>query len=37
VWYAQSGDALSQVFFDLKISFESIVEVEETVPDVWGK
>jgi hypothetical protein len=37
VWFADSGEELANVFLELKISFESIVEVEETVPDVWGK
>jgi hypothetical protein len=27
---------LQKVFSDLSISWESIVEVEETVPDMWG-
>jgi len=37
IWFAQSGEELSKIFFDLNISFESIIEVEETVPDIWGK
>ena len=28
---------LKSIFIDLDISFESIIEVEETVPDLWGK
>jgi hypothetical protein len=28
---------LEEIFDDLAISLETIVEVEETVPDLWGK
>ena len=37
VWLAPSDNVLKSIFSDLNISFESIVEVEETVPDLWGK
>jgi hypothetical protein len=36
-WLAPNEDLLKSIFSDLNISFESIVEVEETVPDLWGK
>ena len=37
VWLAPDERALKSVFMDLQISYESMVEVEETVPDLWGK
>ena len=37
VWIASSDQVLEKVFKDLEIAFESIIEVEETVPDLWGK
>jgi hypothetical protein len=36
VWFAPSKRALEKTFKDLEIAFESIIEVEETVPDLWG-
>jgi Nickel responsive protein SCO4226-like len=36
-WLAPDESALRSIFRDLNISYESIVEVEETVPDLWGK
>jgi hypothetical protein len=37
VWLAPNERTLKSVFQDLNISFESMLEVEETVPDLWGK
>ena len=37
VWFASSKETLEKVFKDLEIAFESITDVEETVPDLWGK
>lgn len=37
IWMAPSSDALATLFKELEVSFESILEVEETVPDLWGK
>lgn len=37
LWFAPDKEKLERVFKDLSISFESVVEVEETVPDMWGK
>ena len=37
VWLAPSENELKSIFSELDISWESIVEVEETVPDLWGK
>ena len=36
-WLAPDEKTLKSTFTDLDISFESIIEVEETVPDLWGK
>jgi hypothetical protein len=37
VWMAPNERELKKVFSDLDISWESMIEVEETVPDLWGK
>lgn len=37
VWLAPDENTLKAVFSELNISWDSLVEVEETVPDLWGK
>ena len=37
IWMAQNAEDLKKIFEDLNISWVSIMEVEETVPDLWGK
>ena len=37
VWLAPDTAILEKTFGDLEISFESITEVEETSPDMWGR
>ena len=37
VWLAPNEKMLATIFKELGISYESIIEVEETVPDLWGK
>jgi hypothetical protein len=37
VWLAPSAKVLATIFEELDIAYESIIEVEETVPDLWGK
>ena len=37
LWLAPNEDALKSIFSNMNISFESIIEVEETVPDLWGR
>lgn len=37
VWLAPDEDTLKSIFSELEISWDSMVEVEETVPDLWGK
>jgi hypothetical protein len=34
---APNEETLSSIFKELDIAYESIIEVEETVPDLWGK
>jgi hypothetical protein len=36
-WLAPRQEILQGIFNELNISFESILEIEETVPDLWGK
>ncbi len=36
-WLAPGEKELKSIFAELNISFESVTEVEETVPDLWGK
>ena len=37
IWLAPTEETLSSIFKELNIAYESIIEVEETVPDLWGK
>ena len=37
IWLAPSAKVLATIFEELDIAYESIIEVEETVPDLWGK
>ena len=37
VWLAPSEDALKDICTEIGISWDSIVQVEETVPDLWGE
>ena len=37
LWMAQDASSLKEIFKNLNVSWESVVEVEETVPDLWGK
>ena len=37
VWLAPDSEELKKVFDDLEISFESIIRVDETSPDMWGE
>ena len=37
VWLAPSEEDLKNIFTEIGISWESIVQVEETVPDLWGE
>jgi hypothetical protein len=37
VWLAPDEAVLQSIFDELDVAYESITEVEETVPDLWGK
>lgn len=37
VWLCHDLENLKNIFNELDILFESILEIEETVPDLWGK
>jgi len=37
IWLAHDKDELIKIFDEINVSYESIVQVEETVPDLWGK
>ena len=37
VWLAPTEEDLKDIFTEIGISWESIVQVEETVPDLWGE
>ena len=37
LWMAQDSNNLKAIFKNLNVSWESVVEVEETVPDLWGR
>lgn len=36
-WMASDLEQMKSVFNDLGVTYESLLEVEETVPDLWGK
>ena len=36
VWLAPDSEELKKVFDDLGISYESVIRVDETTPDMWG-
>jgi hypothetical protein len=36
VWLAPSEAHLKEIFNNMDVRWESILEVEETVPDLWG-
>jgi arsenate reductase-like glutaredoxin family protein len=37
IWLAPSEEDLKNIFTEIGISWESIIPVEETVPDLWGE
>jgi len=37
LWLAPGEDVLIKVFSSCKISWRSIMEVQETIPDIWAK
>lgn len=36
IWLAANADVLQDIFTKMDVSYEAIVPVEETVPDLWG-
>ena len=37
LWLAPNEAALKKIFSDFHIRWESITEVEETIPDIWAR
>lgn len=37
VWHSPDSATLKRIFAELEISFESVTEVDETKPDMWGR
>ena len=37
IWLAHSKEELKNIFTNMEVSWESIVVVKETVPDLWGE
>lgn len=37
IWLAPGEEELKTIFTTMDVSWESIVEVKETVPDLWGE
>ena len=37
LWQAPDKETLETIFADFKISWESILEVKETIPDIWAR
>jgi len=36
IWLSPNEEVLKEIFTEIGISWDSIVQVEETVPDLWG-
>ena len=37
IWLAKDEEQLKKIFTDMNVSWESIIPVEETIPDLWGE
>ena len=37
IWFSPSKEVLEDTFDNMDVKWMSIVEVEETVPDLWGQ
>ena len=37
IWLAEGEKALERIFRNMDITWESVIPVEETVPDLWGE
>lgn len=36
IWHSPGEDELKKIFDKMGVGYEGIIEVEETVPDLWG-
>ncbi|MBT6341561.1 MAG: DUF4242 domain-containing protein [Desulfobacula sp.] len=37
IWMAPSEDVLKNIFTEIGIRWNTIIQIEETIPDLWGK
>ena len=37
IWFAENKDDLENIFNKMDVSFESVLPVRETIPDLWGE
>ncbi|MCP4721965.1 MAG: DUF4242 domain-containing protein [Desulfobacteraceae bacterium] len=37
IWMAPSEEVLKNIFTEIGISWDTIIEIEETIPDLWGE
>ena len=37
IWLSPDTEELEKIFNEIGVTYESILPVEETVPDLWGK
>ena len=37
MWLAPNEGALKKIFAEFQVSWESILQVEETIPDIWAR
>lgn len=37
LWLAEDEEQLKKIYTEMDVSWESILDVEETVPDMWGE
>jgi hypothetical protein len=37
IWLAPDAEELKKIFYSMEVSYESILPVEETTPDLWGE
>ncbi len=37
LWLAENEEQLKTIFTEMNVAWESIIEIEETVPDLWGE
>jgi hypothetical protein len=37
LWFAQDAEQLENIFKEMNVTWESIIPVQETAPDLWGE